>query len=174
MNYYPTNFYSNYPQTQQPPYSYNYNQNQMTNYQMAQSQQNQIPGKIVDSQEVARVSDIPFGGYGIFPKADLNEIYVKMWNNNGTTNLVCFRPVVEGKTISENESEKKESDVISNINITDLFSNTNKNNEKLLEKIANLEAKIDLLYSNNTANNNVNNTNNNGIQEKMQIIKRKE
>ena len=79
MNYYPANFYSNYPQ---PQSIYGYNQNQMPSYQAPQSQlaasNNQIPGKIVDSQEVARVSDIPLGGYGIFPKADLREVYIKI------------------------------------------------------------------------------------------------
>ena len=89
MNYYPTNFYSNYPQTQQSLYGYN--QAQIPNYQTNQTQMsvqnNQIPGKIVDSQEVARVSDIPFGGYGVFPKADLSEVFVKVWNNNGTLKI---------------------------------------------------------------------------------------
>ena len=53
MSYYPTNFYSNYPQPQQSMYGYN--QTQLPNYQMSQpqmttSQSNQIPGKIVDVQ----------------------------------------------------------------------------------------------------------------------------
>ena len=164
MNYYPTNFYSNYPQ---PQSIYGYNQNQIPSYQAPQNQlaasNNQIPGKIVDSQEVARVSDIPFGGYGIFPKADLSEVYIKMWNNNGTTSLVCFKPIVEGQVVKEEEKEdrryydgKESKESLSH-------EEYNKLHEKLLEKINQLEEKIDEMQKQQQ----------NG-QEKMQIIKRKE
>jgi len=37
---------------------------------------------------------VPIGGYGVFPKADLSEIYIKSWNNNGTTSIVTFKPTV--------------------------------------------------------------------------------
>lgn len=167
MSYYPTNFYSNYPQPQQSIYGYN--QSQLPNYQMSQpqltSQSNQIPGKIVDSQEVARVSDIPFGGYGIFPKADLSEVYVKMWNNNGTTSLVCFKPVIEGRIVNDdNREEKKYHHEDNNISSHD---ECNKLHEQLLEKINQLEEKIDTMQRNS-------NNNNNNSQEKMQIIRRKD
>lgn len=41
-----------------------------------------LNGKIVENEEIVRVTEVPIGGYGIFPKADLTEIYVKTWNNN--------------------------------------------------------------------------------------------
>lgn len=153
MNYYPTNFYSNYPQTQQSLYGYN--QAQIPNYQTNQTQMsvqnNQIPGKIVDSQEVARVSDIPFGGYGVFPKADLSEVFVKVWNNNGTTSLLCFKPIVEGNIIQEQDKEERR-----------YHEGSSQNNyDKMQEKIEMLERKIDELQKTQS-------------QEKMQIIKRKE
>lgn len=153
MNYYPTNFYSNYPQTQQSLYGYN--QAQIPNYQTNQTQMsvqnNQIPGKIVDSQEVARVSDIPFGGYGVFPKADLSEVFVKVWNNNGTTSLLCFKPMVEGKIVQEQDKEERR-----------YHEGSSQNNyDKMQEKIEMLERKIDELQKTQS-------------QEKMQIIKRKE
>ena len=153
MNYYPTNFYSNYPQTQQSLYGYN--QAQIPNYQTNQTQMsvqnNQIPGKIVDSQEVARVSDIPFGGYGVFPKADLSEVFVKVWNNNGTTSLLCFKPIVEGNIVQEQDKEERRYHEGSSQN----------NHDKMQEKIEMLERKIDELQKTQS-------------QEKMQIIKRKE
>lgn len=153
MNYYPTNFYSNYPQTQQSLYGYN--QAQIPNYQTSQTQMsvqnNQIPGKIVDSQEVARVSDIPFGGYGVFPKADLSEVFVKVWNNNGTTSLLCFKPMVEGNIVQEQDKEERRYHESSSQN----------NYDKMQEKIEMLERKIDELQKTQS-------------QEKMQIIKRKE
>lgn len=164
MSYYPTNFYSNYPQSQQSMYGYN--QMQMPSYQAPQTpvaaQTNQIPGKIVDSQEVARVSDIPFGGYGIFPKADLSEVYIKMWNNNGTTSLVCFKPVVEGQVLKEEQKDERRYHS-EEYDREDKSSHEecNKLHEKLIEKINKLEEKIDEMQKSQT-------------QEKMPIIKRKE
>lgn len=82
MNYYPNNYYQNY--------SYGNN--------MYQPQQSQpivatLQGKIVDSVDMVRVNEVPFGGFGVFPKGDLSEIYVKSWNNNGTTQINTYRPV---------------------------------------------------------------------------------
>ncbi len=136
MNYYPTNFYSNY---QQYPNNYTQQgiQNSLPAPQMQQPQMT-IPGKIVDSLEVARVSDIPFGGYGIFPKADLSEVYIKMWNNNGTTSLVSFKPVIEGKIVKQYE----EGEELTN------------NNQELLEKIKQLETKLDNLINESNQKNN--------------------
>ena len=97
MNYYQPNLYGNYPYNQ-------YGQGQSA--MMPQPQQqvySTLQGKIVDNLETARVTDIPFGGYGVFPKADMSEVYIKMWNNNGTTSLVCFKPIVEGQVIKEEE-----------------------------------------------------------------------
>lgn len=34
---------------------------------------------MVDSLDVAKATEVPIGGYGIFPKADLSEIYIKSW-----------------------------------------------------------------------------------------------
>jgi hypothetical protein len=39
-----------------------------------------LNGKLVDSEDMARVTEVPIGGYGIFPKADLSEVYIKSWN----------------------------------------------------------------------------------------------
>lgn len=72
--------------------------NYYSNYQMypyTQQQQVNLNGKLVDSAEMARISEVPIGGFGVFPKADLSEVYIKTWNNNGTTNIVTFRPVIE-------------------------------------------------------------------------------
>lgn len=53
-----------------------------------------LNGKIVDSEDVVKATEVPIGGYGIFPKADLSEIYIKSWNNNGTTSVITFKPVM--------------------------------------------------------------------------------
>ena len=101
MNYYNPNYY-----TASYPYTYNYvsPQNTMspTSIPINQMNQNNMPqqttsmiglnGKIVDGEDVVKATEVPIGGYGIFPKADLSEIYLKTWNNNGTTSIITFKP----------------------------------------------------------------------------------
>jgi len=110
MNYYPN--YGNYGYN-------NYNQYMPQQNQMVQPQQQMVGlnGKIVDSEEMVKATDVPMGGYGIFPKADLSEIYVKSWNANGTTNIAKF---------TQAEIKKEPSQI-----------------EKVLERLEVLEAKID-------------------------------
>lgn len=101
MNYYnPTNanYYSNMPY----PYStypFSMQQQQLPQPVNQMQQQNNITsalnGKIVDSEDVVKATEVPIGGYGIFPKADLSEIYIKSWNNNGTTSIITFKPIIQ-------------------------------------------------------------------------------
>ena len=90
MNY-PNNNYNFYPNNfnnMNSPYM-NYNNQQGIMNQMG------LNGRIVDSEEMGRGTEVPIGGYGVFPKADFSEIYMKIWNNNGTTNLIKYQPVLE-------------------------------------------------------------------------------
>ena len=121
MSYYPTNFYSNYPYNNSNNNQYQY----QPQYQMPPQvpYQNGLQGKIVENIDVVKVTDVPMGGYGIFPKADLSEIYIKTWNNNGTTSVLTFQPVIPQEI--EKEEEKGE--------------------KIILEKIAQLEEKIDMI-----------------------------
>lgn len=119
MNYYPTNFYSSYP------YQNNYQQPQ----QMVPTTTQTIPGKLVENFDIVKVTDVPFGGYGVFPKADLSEIYIKMWNGNGTTSIATFKPAIEATVVKEYSEEEKE---------------LNKENFSLiLERLCQLEEKLD-------------------------------
>lgn len=52
-----------------------------------------LNGKIVDSEEMVKATEVPYGSYGIFPKADFSAVYIKTWNPNGTTNIICYRPI---------------------------------------------------------------------------------
>lgn len=140
MSYYPTNFYSNYP--------YNTNQYQQPQYTFPQPQmQNTLQGKIVESEDMVRVADVPMGSYGIFPRADLSEIYVKTWNNNGTTSILSFQPVIKEEALKESSN----------------------NNEVLLEKINQLSEKLE-----NLTNQIQENTNKNMQLLPQTIINRKE
>ena len=88
MNYYQPNLYGNYPYNQ-------YGQGQGAMIPQPQQQvYSTLQGKIVDGEDIVRVTDVPMGGYGIFPKADFSEVYIKSWNSNGTTNIVTYKPVV--------------------------------------------------------------------------------
>ena len=85
-------------------------------------------GKIVDSEDVVKATEVPIGGYGIFPKADLSEIYVKTWNNNGTTSVITFQPIAT--------PQKTETNNINNSVLSQLF-----------QKIEIVENKIDAVLS---------------------------
>ena len=99
MNYYPNNYYLNYP------YGNQY-QPQQPNMPVQAPQQpvSNLNGKIVDSADVVRATEVPIGGYGIFPKADLSEIYIKSWNNNGTTSIITFKPETPQEVVKEDNS----------------------------------------------------------------------
>ena len=129
MNYYnPNNMYG------QPYNNYQYNQPlpPATN-NIQQPQQSLLNGKIVDSEDIVRATEVPIGSYGVFPKADLSEIYIKTWNNNGTTRIIKYQPIIQEENNINNSSPI----------------------DKIFEKIEQLENKIDCMISgqSNNANN---------------------
>ena len=109
--------------TQQPInqyYQHTYMQNpymqRMENLQQFQQAiQPQIPqqqftplGKIVDSVDIVKATDIPMdGNMYYFPKADGSEIFGKQWLANGQTRILTFKAVLdeEGNNLSS-EVEK--------------------------------------------------------------------
>ena len=119
MNYYQPNLYGSYPYNQ-----YGQGQSAMMP-QPPQQVYSTLQGKIVDNLETARVTDIPFGGYGVFPKADMSEVYIKTWTNNGTTNTITYKPVVTEEQVEEDKN---------NLNV-------------ILNKIVEIENKIDSILS---------------------------
>lgn len=108
MSYYPNNLYQNYPYGNNYP---QYTQPAIAAQPQMQTQPTALPstnlnqqsvlqGKIVDGEEIVRATEVPFGGYGVFPKADLSEIYIKTWNNDGTTKVVTYTPILTQTTDS--------------------------------------------------------------------------
>ena len=60
------------------------------------SNQRSTLGKMVDSIDVVKATDIPMDGNAYyFPKADGTEVYCKQWLQNGTTRILTFKPVLE-------------------------------------------------------------------------------
>lgn len=96
------NYYAQYLQPQQP-YVNPYLQ-RMENLQQFQQTlnptpvQNQFPalGKIVESVDIVKVTDIPMdGNMYYFPKADGTEIYGKQFGMDGKTRILTFKPLLE-------------------------------------------------------------------------------
>ena len=142
MSYYNPNLYQNYMQQ----YSGNYmmpqppmpimSQNNMPS-QQGQPQASTLNGKLVDSLDVAKATEVHIGGYGVFPKADLSEIYIKSWNSNGTTSIITFKPIAPEENPT---SAMQQENSVSNV---------------LIQKITELENKIDMLIQPKTNNNGV-------------------
>ena len=65
-------------------------------------------GKMVDSIDVVKATDIPMDGNTYyFPKADGTEVYCKQWLQNGTTRILTFKPVFEDNHMNlSSETEK--------------------------------------------------------------------
>ncbi len=127
-----SNYLGNYPYNYVNQYVPQPQPQQFISQPMApQTQQPQsLNGKIVDSEDVVKATEVPIGGYGIFPKADLSEIYIKSWNNNGTTSIITFKPIIQ---------EVKEPQIVED------------NSLKIIERLNALDAKIDSLMMNNVA-----------------------
>ena len=97
-NYFPTQQpYNSYPQ-QYMPNPYMDRMAQLQQFQQSlqpQQQQIGISGKVVESIDMVRATDIPMNGEVIyFPKADGTEIYTKRWLPNGTTEVIAYKPVL--------------------------------------------------------------------------------
>lgn len=96
MNYYPNNLYGNFG------YGNMYSQYPQIQGTPQQPAQPSLQGKIVDGEAVVKATEIPFGGFGVFPKADFSEVYIKTWNNNGTTDILTFKPAVSSEQEANN------------------------------------------------------------------------
>ncbi len=102
MQPYPNpNYYAQYaqPQPQYNPYLQRMeNLQQFQNALQQPTVANQIPaiGKVVESMDIVKVTDIPMdGNVYYFPKADGTEIYSKQFMTNGQTRILTFKPFLE-------------------------------------------------------------------------------
>ena len=143
-----------YPQMQMPMYSQpmpNPYMQRMENLQQFQQAINPQPvmqpqvqnayspfGKIVESVDVVKVTDIPMdGNMYYFPQADGQAIYGKKFLPNGQTQILAFKPILEENpnTLSS-EAEKSNLDLLEQLTkaFDDKFSNINDKIDKI-EKI---------------------------------------
>ena len=99
------------------PQQFNPYMQRMENLQQFQQALNPAPqnqymsiGKVVESMDIVKVTDIPMDGNTYyFPKADGTEIYSKQFMPNGQTRILTFKPLLEDNpnTLSSEEEKLK-------------------------------------------------------------------
>ena len=142
------NFYSqmsNYGQMMPNPYMdrmaqlQQYQQNLQQTIVPAQtpvSNQMSALGKMVDSIDVVKATDIPMDGNAYyFPKADGTEVYCKQWLQNGTTRILTFKPVFEDNPNNLSSDTEKLKISLSD-EVTDVFMKRFDDIEKRLDEFA--------------------------------------
>ena len=96
-------------------------QQPLTPTQMSGTNQMSALGKMVDSIDVVKATDIPMDGNAYyFPKADGTEVYCKQWLQNGTTRILTFKPVLEDNPNNVSSDTEKLKISLSD-EVTDVF-----------------------------------------------------
>ena len=71
-------------------------------------QQMNVIGKIVDSNDAVKATDVPMdGNMYYFPKADGTEIFGKQWLSSGQTRILAFKPVFDDDSNNVSNTEEK-------------------------------------------------------------------
>ena len=109
------NFLQNYQQSLQQPAMLTPNSGISMTNQMS------TIGKVVDSIDIVKATDIPMDGNAYyFPKADGTEVYCKQWLQNGTTRILTFKPVLEDNPNNVSSDTEKFKISLSD-EVTDVF-----------------------------------------------------
>lgn len=121
MQPYPNpNYYAQYTQPQPQFNPYMQRMENLQQFQQAlQPQSNNLTpglnmlaslGKVVESMDIVKVTDIPMdGNVYYFPKADGEEIYTKQFLPNGQTRILTFKPFsdAEPNNSADSDAESK-------------------------------------------------------------------
>lgn len=115
MQPYPNpNYFSQYQQPMPNPYMdrmaqlQQYQQSLQPTQMPGANQQMNVIGKIVDSMDVVKATDVPMdGNIYYFPKADGTEIFGKQWMSNGQTRILTFKPVLDAETNNVSNDKEK-------------------------------------------------------------------
>lgn len=135
--------YNNYVQQDRQP---NY---RPQNINPINQNNNFLQGKVVDSIEVIRAMEIPLdGSITFFPLADGTAIVTKQLQNDGTSKIVTYKPLLDDNIpkekieekvyVTEEEFEKRISN-INNFNFEDDIKIMQKEIEKLNKEIEKLK-----------------------------------
>lgn len=80
----------------------------MASQQVPVSNQFTPLGKMVESVDIVKVTDIPMdGNMYYFPKADGSEIYSKQFMPNGQTRILTFKPTLDNEPNNLSSEEEK-------------------------------------------------------------------
>ena len=83
-------------------------QQPMSPAQMSGTSQFTPLGKIVESVDMVKATDIPMdGSMYYFPTADGNMIFSKQWMPNGQTRILTFKPVLDDNPNTSSQNEEK-------------------------------------------------------------------
>ena len=98
-------------------------------------------GKMVDSIDVVKATDIPMDGNSYyFPKADGTEVYCKQWLQNGTTRILTFKPVLEDNPNNvSSDTEKLKFDL------------SDKATDTLMKRFDDIEKRLDDFFGKQTS-----------------------
>jgi hypothetical protein len=114
MQPYPNpNYYAQYTQPQPQFNPYMQRMENLQQFQQALQQPtvtSQVPalGKVVESMDIVKVTDIPMdGNVYYFPKADGEEIYTKQFMPNGQTRILTFKPFENAETNNSADKDLK-------------------------------------------------------------------
>lgn len=154
MQPYPNpNYYAQYTQPQPQFNPYMQRMENLQQFQQAlQPQSNNLTpglnmlaslGKVVESMDIVKVTDIPMdGNVYYFPKADGEEIYTKQFLPNGQTRILTFKPFLDAEP--NNSADK---DLKSQIALSDELT------EVFMKRFDDLEMQIKDILSKTTAKN---------------------
>lgn len=104
------------PQQQYMPNPYMQRMENLQQFQQAIQPQPQMQGannftplgKIVDSVDIVKATDIPMdGNIYYFPKADGSEIFGKQWLANGQTRILTFKPFSDAEPNNSADKDLK-------------------------------------------------------------------
>ena len=91
-------------------------QQPMVSTQMSGANQFNPFGKIVESMDVVKVTDIPMdGNMYYFPQADGQAIYGKKFLPNGQTQILAFKPIIDDVSNISSEEEKSKFDLLEQV-----------------------------------------------------------
>ena len=137
----------------------NYNQQIPQMQQMRQNQtmykpQNSLQGKVVDSLDVVKATDIPYdGSISYFPLTDGTAIITKQLQQDGTSKVIIYKPMIDNeesktKYITENDLERQLKDMdnkfITGDDLKDQLKNVNSKDIKdLKEDVKTLKRKLE-------------------------------
>lgn len=106
------------------------------------NQQMNVIGKIVDSVDVVKATDVPMdGNMFYFPKADGTEIFSKQWLPNGQTRILTFKPVLDA-----------EPNIVSNDKENLKFGLSDEATEVFMKRFDDIEKRLDEFIGKKTTN----------------------